>query len=97
METYEWKKNKAVVDRMYYTERILEVTTFLAGTMTATEALYIQKNYFANQARRRIPRVRLSSSICLVLDVVGRNQRSVHVLLVETAFYRGDEHSMEKA
>jgi len=57
METYEWQKNKAVVDRLYYTERILEGTTFAATMLTATESLYIYKGYFAQQARRRIPLV----------------------------------------
>ena len=58
METYAWQKNKAVVDRLYYTERVLQTTTFAAATMTMTEALYIKKGYFANTARARIPKVR---------------------------------------
>ena len=41
METYEWQKNKAVVDRLYYSERILETTTFFAAAATATNALYV--------------------------------------------------------
>ena len=32
METYEWQKNRAIVDRMYYTERVFETTTFFAAT-----------------------------------------------------------------
>ena len=54
METYEWQKNKAVVDRLYYSERILETTTFTAVGFTATNLLYIQKGYFAELARRRL-------------------------------------------
>ena len=55
METYEWQKNKAVVDRLYYSERIL-VNSFLAASgMTAVEGLYIYKNYLPNRARARIP------------------------------------------
>ena len=57
METYEWQKNKAVVDRLYYSERILQGTTIFALGYTATNMLYIKKNYFANEMRARIPRV----------------------------------------
>ena len=56
METYEWQKNKAVVDRLYYAERILENTTIYAVLYTATNLLYIKKNYFADLARQRIPK-----------------------------------------
>jgi hypothetical protein len=47
METYAWQKNKAVVDRLYYSERILEGTTFAAGGFTAIDSMFIFKNYFA--------------------------------------------------
>ncbi len=57
METYEWQKNKAVVDRLYYSERILLGSTLFAGAYTATNMLFIQKQYFANEMRARIPRV----------------------------------------
>ena len=57
METYEWQKNKAVVDRLYYSERILQNSTFIAFLMTGTNMLFIKKNYFADSARARIPRV----------------------------------------
>ena len=56
METYEWQKNKAVVDRLYYSERILQTTTFFTLAFTATSALYIQKGYFPDLARKRIPK-----------------------------------------
>ena len=48
METYEWQKNKAVVDRLYYSEIILLNSTYLAVACSATNLLYIRKNYFAN-------------------------------------------------
>lgn len=57
METYEWQKNKAIVDRLYYSERILEGTTLFALGSTAINLLYIQKNYFAETVRPRIPKV----------------------------------------
>ena len=41
MESYEWEKNRAVVDRLYYSERILEGTTVAAVAYTATNLLYI--------------------------------------------------------
>ena len=57
METYEWQKNKAVVDRLYYSERILVNSTLFAAMYTATNMLYIQKKYFANTMKARIPKV----------------------------------------
>ena len=69
METYEWQKNKAVVDRLYYSERILEGTTVFALGATATSALYVQKNYFADIMRARIPKVwtywAVANAVCL--------------------------------
>ena len=57
METYEWQKNKAVVDRLYYSEMILTRSTLFAGLYTACNLLYINKNYFASTMRARSPRV----------------------------------------
>ena len=69
METYEWQKNKAVVDRLYYTERILEGSTVFALGATATNLLYIQKNYFADKMRARIPKIwtywAVGNAVCL--------------------------------
>ena len=55
MESYDWQKNKAVVDRLYYSERIIEGSTLFALGFSAVNLLYIQKNYFANIMRARIP------------------------------------------
>lgn len=57
METYEWQKNKAIVDRLYYSEMILETSTLFAVGATAVNGLYIQKNYFADKMRQRIPKI----------------------------------------
>jgi hypothetical protein len=57
METYEWQKNKAVVDRLYYSERILVNSTLFAGMFTECNLLYINKNYFAGTMKARIPKV----------------------------------------
>ena len=54
MEEYDWQKNQAVVQRMYYSERTLQTTTGFALAFTATNMLYIKKNYFAELARSRI-------------------------------------------
>lgn len=56
METYEWQKNKAVVDRLYYSERILVTSTLFVAAYSATNLLYIQKNYFTSIMRPRILR-----------------------------------------
>ena len=57
METYEWQKNKAVVDRLYYSERILQNSTLIGVLATGTNMLFIKKNYFADASRARIPRI----------------------------------------
>ena len=54
MEDYTWNHNKAVVDRMYYSERVLLVTSLAAGFFTATNLFYIKKNYFAAACRARL-------------------------------------------
>ena len=54
MDNYEWQKNKAVVDRMYYSERVFTTTTLFASFFTGFNMLYIKKGYFANVARSRI-------------------------------------------
>ena len=54
MENYEWEKNKAVVDRMYYTERVLLGTTLFSTFFTAANLLYIKKGYFVDACRARI-------------------------------------------
>jgi hypothetical protein len=54
MDNYDWEKNKAIVDRMYYCERVLLATTLFAGFFTSFNMLYIKKGYFASIARSRI-------------------------------------------
>lgn len=54
METYEWQKNKAVVDRLYYSERILLGTTLFTMGYNAVHVLFINKNYFSNTMRARL-------------------------------------------
>ena len=54
MDTYEWQKNEAIVNRMYYSERVVESTTFAALAFTATNMLHIRNGYFAARARSYI-------------------------------------------
>ena len=54
MDTYEWQKNKAIVDRLYYSETVLRTSLLVASAYTATNMLYIKKGYFANTMRQRI-------------------------------------------
>jgi hypothetical protein len=69
MESYDWEKNKAIVDRLYYSERIVEGSTVLALGATAINLLFIQKNYFSPTMKARIPRIwiywALLNSTCL--------------------------------
>lgn len=53
-EEYEFAKNKAIVDRLYYTERVWETTTFFATLFTMANISYIRRGYFAGLARSRI-------------------------------------------
>lgn len=54
MDNYEWQKNKAVVDRMYYSERVLLGTSLAATFSTAANVVFMRNNYFADKARARI-------------------------------------------
>jgi len=54
MENYDWEKNRAVVLRMYYSERIFLTSTMFASAFTLVNMFYMQKNYFANVCRGRI-------------------------------------------
>jgi hypothetical protein len=44
METYEWQKNRAIVDRLYYSERILTTSFLFATFATATNLLFVKNN-----------------------------------------------------
>ena len=54
MDQYEWQKNKAVVDRMYYSERVFTTSTIAATGFTAANMIFIRNNYFADIARARL-------------------------------------------
>ena len=54
MDAYEWQRNKAVVDRLYYSERTVQTTTFFASAYTLTNMFFIKKGYFVPTMRSRL-------------------------------------------
>ena len=56
MDRYEWQLNKAVMDRCYYSERMVQVTFGAATVGTLFDLFFIQKGYFAAASRSRIPK-----------------------------------------
>ena len=56
MDRYEWQLNKAIVERMYYSERIVEVTFGFAIMGTLFDLNMIRQNYFVERSKARIPK-----------------------------------------
>ena len=54
MDEYEWQLNRAIVDRLYYTERVWETTTVFGGIYTMMNYNFMRRNYFSSMARGRI-------------------------------------------
>ena len=54
MDTYEWQKNYAIVNRLYYTERLWETTLFGCALYTGINMSFIKEGYFANAMRLRL-------------------------------------------
>ena len=54
MDNYKWQHNKAVTDRMYYSERVFTTTTLFATFFTAGNLTMIRNGYFADVIRARI-------------------------------------------
>ena len=57
MSSYEWKKNCAIVDRCWYFQYTVWITTTVFGGLAFKDLLYIRKNHFADLARKRLPKV----------------------------------------
>jgi hypothetical protein len=53
--SYDWDKNMAVVDRLFYWEYFIYGTTFTAGILTLKDLWYIKVNWYADRAKRRLP------------------------------------------
>ena len=45
MDTYEWQKNFAIVNRIYYAENCIKYSTLAAGGYTAMNMVMIRNNY----------------------------------------------------
>ena len=54
MDKYEWQVNRAIVDRLYYTERVCETTYGFCAAFTACNLLFIKRGYFAPLMRSRL-------------------------------------------
>merc|ERR1719183_109034 len=54
MDTYEWQKNFAIVNRLYYTERLWETTLFFTGLYTWANLMFIRKGFQVNVMRQRV-------------------------------------------
>ena len=54
MDNYDWQVNRAVVDRLYYTERVCETTYFACSVYTLSNLIFIKKGYFAPIMRTRL-------------------------------------------
>ena len=54
MDRYEWKKNKAVVDRLYYSEQVLRSTTIATGLFTTANLILMRGKYAEAACRARI-------------------------------------------
>lgn len=55
MSNYDWDKNCAVVDRMFYMEYFIRGTTFTALLLSAKDLFFIKQNWYVDRARRRLP------------------------------------------
>jgi hypothetical protein len=56
MDTYEWRKNEAVVKRLYYIERTWETTLVGSLIYTMANMHFVRQNYFrATMASRLAP------------------------------------------
>ena len=54
MDNYKWQLNYAIVNRLYYTERIWMTTYGFSTLFTAANMLFIKKGYFAPVMRTRL-------------------------------------------
>ncbi len=55
MSNYDWDKNCAVVDRMFYWEYFIRGTTFTALLLSAKDLWFIKQNWYVDRAKRRLP------------------------------------------
>ena len=52
MDNYEWQKNKAIVDRMYYAERVFTTSTIGATLFTGLNIVMLRNAKFSQNTMR---------------------------------------------
>lgn len=52
---YDWNKNMAVVDRVFYMQYIKIGTTAFFGALALKDLWFIRINWFADRAQKRLP------------------------------------------
>jgi len=74
MSNYDWSKNEAVVDRLFYMQYTFWLTTAPVGAWLLKDLFFIQKNWYPQASRNRIPKVIYTNLfITLVFSSMGRN------------------------
>ena len=68
MENYDWQKNRAIVDRMYYSERIFTTSTLFACMATGLNLTMMRAGYFPKTLAPRIPKTWI---LWAAVNVVG--------------------------
>lgn len=72
MSQYDWDKNCAVVDRLFYWEYFLRGTTFFAVMLGAKDLFFIQQNWYVDRAKRRLPLV-IKNNLKIVFGIMVRS------------------------
>jgi hypothetical protein len=57
MSNYEWDRNEAVVDRLFYMQYCFWLSSAAAGTWLIKDLWFIKLNWYAAKSRARIPKV----------------------------------------
>ncbi len=60
MSDYDWKHNEAVVDRLFYMQYCWWISSGIAGSWLLKDLWFIKKNWYADKARARIPKVKFT-------------------------------------
>ena len=55
MSDYNWDKNCAVVDRLFYWEYFIRSTTFGLFMFGGKDLYFISKNWYVDKCKRRLP------------------------------------------
>jgi hypothetical protein len=54
---YDWSKNEAIVDRLFYMQYTFWLTTAPVGLWLLKDLWFIRLNWYADKSRARIPKV----------------------------------------